>query len=70
MQSYLGEIIMETTEETPQQRRVAAFEANGWEISHYMDKGIVVMKRVDVSPNGRETPLKAHIDGNGSSVII
>jgi len=59
------------TEDNPQQRRIAAYQANGWELSHFMEHvGIAVMTKVDVSPNGRETPLKAHIDGGGSSRIV
>jgi len=59
------------TEDPPQQRRIAAYKANGWELSHFMEHvGIAVMRKMDVSPNGRETPLKAHIDGGGSSRIV
>jgi len=70
MQNYqfLWEVDMET-EETEQQKTLAAFEANGWEIAEYRG-GAVLMKKIDTSPNGRESTLRAQVDGGGSSVIV
>jgi len=57
------------TEDNPQQRTITAFRANGWEIAEYRG-GAVLMKKIDTSPNGRESTLRAQVDGNGVSGIV